>query len=197
MDTYTDILERGNMAHSEEIKKRAIELAPKCGSAAQVLEALGKEFPDDDLPVDEQTIHQWVEDQNVSYIKNIEEHWTQLKDMANLLLQNDVGRVLLTLRKSDNPERIYDVVSDDPDITELTHAQLTGRIEANIEYVCRHYSTWHMWECFAAHLEAEYPDSKDFNRYLYTQTSFLINALIMTAARKTFKSTCPVCKNLQ
>jgi len=185
------------MAHSEEVKRRAIELAPKCSSAADVLKALGKEFPADELPVDEQTIHLWVEEQNVRYIKNIQEHWNQLTDIANLLLEDDVGYVLTIIRKADNPERIYDVVTDSSDITELTHAQLTSRIEANIDYVCQHYSTWHMWDCFAVHLAAEYPESKDFYKFLYTQTSFLINALRTMAERKTFEGTCPVCKDWQ
>ncbi|MFC1932437.1 hypothetical protein ACFLXU_02240 [Chloroflexota bacterium] len=118
-----------------------------------------------------------------------------MTDIAKLLLEDDVGKVLTVAREADTPERVYDVVSDSSDIIEFTHNQLVGKIEGNIDYVVGRYSIWHMMDCFAAHLEAEYPESEDFYTFLYTQTSTLINALRSMTERKTFKGTCRVCKD--
>lgn len=182
--------------YPEVVKGRAKELAPMCRSASNIIDALLKEFAFDEVPMSERTIRRWFKEQNLRYLKNIEEHFTQLTDIASLLLEDDVGKVLTIATEADTPERIYQIVSGDSGFTELTHSQLVGTIEGNIDYyVCQRYSTWHMWDCFAAHLAAEYPDSKDFNDFLNKQTSALINALRTMAARKTFKGTCPVCKD--
>lgn len=181
--------------YPEVVKRRAKELAPICRSASNIIDALLKEFDNDEVPMNERTIRRWLKEQNLRYLKNIEEHFAQLTDIANLLLEDDVGKVLTVATEIDTPERIYQVVSENSGFAELTHSQLVGRIEGNIDYVCQHYSTWHMWDCFAVHLEDEYPESKDFYRYLNTQTSTLINALRKMAERKTFKGTCPVCED--
>ena len=181
--------------YPEVVKRRAKELAPMCRSASNIIDALLKEFANDEVPMNERTIRRWLKEQNLRYLKNIEEHFAQLTDIANLLLEDDVDKVLTIAAEADTSERRYQIVSEDSGFTELTHSQLVGRIEGNIDYVCQHYGTWHMWDCFAAHLEAEYPESKDFYKYLNTQTGTLINALRTMAERKTFKGTCPVCKD--
>lgn len=183
------------MGYPKKVKQRAIELSAVCGSAANVLKALTKEFPPDQVPFDERTIRRWFQGRNIRYLKNIDEHFAQLTDIANLLLEDDVGKVLIVPGIVDDPEGTYTVVSDISGITELTYSQLIRRIEGNIDYVCQRYSTWHMWDCFAAHLTAEYPESEDFYEFLYTRTSELINALRTLAERKTFKGTCPVCED--
>jgi len=183
--------------YPEVVKKRAKELAPMCRSASNIIDALLQEFDNDEVPMNERTIRRWLKEQNLRYLKNIEEHFAQLTDIANLLLDGDIGKVLTIAAEVDSPERIYQVVKEDSGLTERTHSQLVGTIEGNIDYVCQCYSTWHMWDCFAAHLEAEYPESKDFHKYLNTQTSTLMNALRTLAARKTFKGTCPVCEEWQ
>lgn len=184
------------MSYSKQVKQRAIELSKICSSAANVLKALEKEFPTDQIPTDERTIRRWFQKENICYLTNVPEHFAQLADIVNLILANDVGKILIVTGEADTPERIYDIVSEDSGFTEITHRKLTGRIECNIDYVCQHYSTWHMWDCFAAHLEAEYPESRDFYKFISTHTSILINALRTMAERKAFKGTCPVCQSL-
>lgn len=181
--------------YPEVVRRRAKELAPMCRSASNIISALLEEFASDEVPLNERTIRRWLREQNLRCLSSIEEHVAQLTDIANLLLEDDIGRVLTIASEADTPAQIYQIVSEESGFAELTHSQLVGRIEGNIDYVCQHYSTWHMWDCFASHLEAEYPESKDFHKYLNTQTSILINALRTMAERKTFKGTCPVCED--
>lgn len=190
------------MQYSEVYKQRAVQLYAE-STTEEVFRQLAKEFEKKPHP-NERTLRRWNKRRKAEKNKHelesaesqsLREHFTQLVDIANLLLEEGVGKVLTIAGESDTPERIYQVVSEDLGLTELTHNQLIGRIEGNIDYVCQHYSTWHMWDCFAAHMEAEYPESKDFYKYLNTQTSTLINVLRTMAERKTFKGTCPVCED--
>ena len=192
------------MQYSEVYKQRAVQLYAE-STAKGVFQQLIKDFPKKPHP-NERTLRRWSKQREagkdkygLEYLESqsLKEHFTQLTNIANTILEDDVGRVLTIADEADTSERIYQIVSEDSGFTELTHDQLVGRIEGNIDYVCQHYSPWHMWDCFAAHLEAEYPESKDFHRFLYTQTSTLINALRTIAERKTFKGTCPVCEDLQ
>ncbi|MFC1911710.1 hypothetical protein ACFLXG_00930 [Chloroflexota bacterium] len=180
--------------YSPAVKKRAREIAPMCRSATNVLEALSREFSADQIPIDERTIRRWFKEQKVRYQKGIREHHSQMTDIARLLLDHDVGKVITMEGESDEANYVYGVVNDTDGYTEISNSQLVGRIEGNIDCVVMLYSHWHMWDCFAAHLEAEYPESKDFYGFLNTKTSTLINALKVMVERKTFKGTCPVCK---
>ena len=190
------------MQYSEVYKQRTVQLYTEF-TAEEVFRQLREDFPKKPHP-NERTLRRWNKRRKAEKDKHeleyaesqsVREHFTQLVDIANLLLEEDVSKVLTIAGESDTPERIYQIVSEDSGFIELTHSQLVGIIEGNIDYVCQHYSTWHMWNCFAAHLEAEYPESKDFCKYLNTQTSTLINALRTMAERKTFKGTCPACED--
>ncbi len=180
--------------YSAAVKRRAIQLARSCKSAANVIDALLKEFKHDEVPTNERTIRRWLKEKNIHYLRNINDHFAQLNKIANMLLDGGVDEVIVILSEADGPDRKYTLPITTCGILELNHNELVGQIEGNIDNVCRHYSTWHMWDCFAAHLEAEYPESKDFYNFLYTQTSTLINVLRTMAERKTFKGTCPICK---
>lgn len=190
------------MQYSEVYKQRAVQLYAEF-TAEEVFRQLAKEFAKKPHP-NERTLRRWNKRRRAEKDKygleyaesqSLREHFTQLTDIANTILGDDVGKVLIIADGADTPQRIYQVVSEESGFTEMTHIQLVGTIEGNIDYVCQHYSTWHMWDCFAAHLEAEYPESKDFYKYLNTHTSALIDALRTMAARKTLKGTCPVCKD--
>ncbi|MDD5510305.1 MAG: hypothetical protein PHI12_05815 [Dehalococcoidales bacterium] len=175
------------------VRKRAIEIAPTCRSAANVIDALSDEYGADQVPMDERTIRRWLQNQNVRYLRNLDEHFAQMTDIANILLEEDVGKVIVR-GDSEQSDSTYGINSPDLGYYELTRNQLTGRIEGNIDYVCGKYSTWHMFDCFAEHLMAEFPPEQDYYDLLNKYPGKLINTLRMLAERKTFKGTCPVCK---
>ncbi|MFC1872487.1 hypothetical protein ACFLYV_02060 [Chloroflexota bacterium] len=177
------------------VKKRAKELASMCRSASNVLEALSEEFPADHIPIDERTIRRWLREQKVQYQKSIGEHYSQLTEIARLILDNDVGKVITMEGGSEEANYVYGVINDSDGYSEISNSQLVGRIEGNIDCVCIQYSHWHMWDCFAVHLEEEYPESKDFYGFLNTKTSTFINALKVMIEKKTFEGNCPVCKD--
>lgn len=190
------------MSYPDKARQRAIQLREEGYSAGAILKVLQQEFPVMDVPC-ERTIRRWYKEEEsqsgnketaTTIVKLKEEHFGQLTDIVNLLLEDDVGKVLTIPGEIDTPETTYTIVSDVSGLIEITHSELIGRIEGNIDCVCQRYSTWHMWDCFATHLKAEYPESEDFYEFLYTRTSELINALRTLAQRKTFKGTCDVCK---
>ncbi|MFC1860865.1 hypothetical protein ACFLYL_01110 [Chloroflexota bacterium] len=185
------------MAYSKQVKQRAIELSKICSSAAQVLTALAREFDADQIPMDERTVRRWLKGQDVSYLKNMEEHDAMMTDIANILLEQDLSQVHTILNRPDMPNCTYLVVGHNlPPGTEITHRQLLGRIEGNLTHACHSYSTWHVLKCFFAHFESEWPESKeDLWGFMETNTSAYVDALRIMSERKTFKGTCPVFKD--
>ncbi|MFC2070149.1 hypothetical protein ACFLTB_03115 [Chloroflexota bacterium] len=186
-----------SVKYPETVKRRAGEIAPLCRSVTNVLDALSKEFPSAQVPIDKRTISRWLKERNAHYTTNIEVHFAQLTKIATLLLENDVGKVIIIPDGSYSSERIYPVPSSTCGIIDLTQSELIKQIERNIDYVCQRYSVWYMWDCFSAHFEAEHPESADFHSYMHTQTGEFINAIRAMSERATFQGFCPVCKGWQ
>jgi len=190
------------MLFGENYKQRALELY-KENTAQAVFKILIKEYPDKLHPT-ERTLGRWkktrkeqrivCEDQ-AAIISEVE-HRAHMTEIAEMLLDNDIGKVII-VGDGEQPESIYSIVSPESDYYEIKHNELVGRIEHKIDCVCRAYSPWHMFNCFAEHLMAEFPPAQDYYELLNKHPGKLINALRTMAERKTFKGTCPVCKDWQ
>ena len=197
------------MAYPEQIKKRAIELGNEGRSAGKVLEALKREFErEPDLP-DERTIRRWLKNKPAisvsseqktlsSFIESWKEHNAKLAVVADRLLANDLKRVMKWVMPTGDIEyQLFDE-SETHLLEILTEDDLSGQFEQNINLAYQEYTEWFFKECFLPHLYAEWSEelkNKGFYIVAEEQPYLLIETLRLLAERKTFKGTCPVCKD--
>lgn len=209
------------MAFPEQIKQRAIELS-RGRSAREVLRLLDREFPDELSLPDERTIRRWrkaepaihVDEEQERIKSSVSENWRehneQLAGVANMLLANDLDRVIeggtfTRIASSGEPIETrqvdYTLISGTDNAPyELTNEQLSNQLVQNIELTVHEYTEWFFYECFLPHLISELPEelkTKGFWDIVKEQPYQLIEVLRLVAARKTFKGTCPVCKDWQ
>jgi hypothetical protein len=195
------------MAYPEYLVKRTIELSPG-RSAGEILRVLGREFPNDYLP-DERTIRRWLKDKPTAFasneqktptsvLGNWEEHNAKLAGVADRLLANDLKRVMKWVEPPSDIEYLLWDGSETHVLERLTEDDLSGQFEQNIGLAYQEYTEWFFKECFLPHLYAEWPEelkNKGFYIVAEEQPYLLIETLRLLAERKTFKGTCPVCKD--
>ncbi|MFC1912598.1 hypothetical protein ACFLX7_00125 [Chloroflexota bacterium] len=195
------------MAIPDKIKQRAIELSNEGRSAGKVLEALGREFKDEILP-DERTIRRWRKAQPAIPVKkeqetlpssvheNWKEHFAKLADVAISLLANDLETVLE--RQIEN-QVDYTVTGEGGLYYTIDRDDLSKQLEDNLISTFDKYQDWFIKTCFNPHLEAELPEEVRaeglWDGVIYEKPYELIDTLRILIARKTFKGTCPVCKD--
>jgi len=188
------------MLFGENYRQRALELYRE-NTAQEVFRILIKEYPDKSHPT-ERTLGRWKKirkkqrticEAQAATMSEFE-HRVHMTKIAEMLLDNDIGRVVI-VGGGEQPESVYSIVSPESDYYEIKHNELVGRIEHNIDCVCREYNPWYMFNCFAEHLMAEFPPALDYYELLNKHPGKLINALRTMAERKTFKGTCPVCED--
>jgi hypothetical protein len=132
--------------------------------------------------------------------KRKEEHFLHLAKIAEELSAGNLNTVTTSLKQGDNlgePEyAIQDGGWDSPPYP-ITKEQLSSILRRNIEVVCYQYTERVFYEHFLPHLHAEIPDieSKAFWDIAQEKPYELIKTLILLSQRKTFKGTCPVCKD--
>jgi hypothetical protein len=195
------------MAYSDQVKQRAIELGGG-RSAREVQRLLEREFPNESSTPDERTIRRWRAtlstvhtEQEQARIASVQDSWRahneQLLNITNMLLANSLGKVLEGYTSSGKHE--YAVTgSIYEDFYEVTEEQLSTQLEQNIEYTIHDHTEWFFYECFVPHLAMEFSEemkTKGFWGMVKEQPYKLIETLRVLAARKTFKGTCPVCKD--
>ena len=207
--TLSGILE---MAYPEHIKKRALELK-KGRSAGAVLRLLEKEFPEEVTSLNARTILRWVgnesealnetsvritSEQEMIYPERWKEHNAKLAGVADRLLANDLKRVMKWVEPAGDIEYLLWDESETHILERLTEDDLSGQFEQNIHLAYQEYTEWFFKECFLPHLYAEWSEelrNKGFYIVSYEQPYQLIETLRLLAERKTFKGTCPVCKD--
>ena len=203
------------MGYPEHIIKRALQL--KVGSSAgAVLRALQKEFPEEVASLNERTILRWTKTKAsllaespkpnekeygttlTKYVDYLKEHHAKLAGVAARLLDNDLNRI----SKWVSPEGQFEYHLIDENelqlLERLTEGDLSGKLEENLLVVYRDYTEWFYQECFIPHLFAEWSQdvqAKMTKALLYERPNQLIETLRILAERKTFKGTCPVCKD--
>ena len=199
------------MAHPEQIKKRAMELGDERGSPGNVLKALIREFPNESYLPTERTIRRWLKDKPATVVSNEqktpstvsgnwEEHNAKLASVADKLLDSDLKRIIKRgVPRRDLKYHLYDENETDI-LEEFTDEDLSGRLEENLLTVYRDYTDWFYKNCFIPHLFAEWSEdvqTKMSRALLYDEPYLLIETLRLLAERKTFKGSCPVCKDWQ
>ncbi len=134
------------------------------------------------------------------------EHSDQLADIASILLENGLDTLTLadpTENQKGNPDwieyfklykyRVYDYNSDSG--SQITQKQLVLEMERNIDAVYSHYKD-DSFDCFLSHLKAEPEmEGRELFNVLDSNPLQLIEILRLRAQEKTFKGTCPVCKD--
>ena len=130
-----------------------------------------------------------------------DEHFKQLADIAKSLLDNDLesvrhgwstnrvtGQVMYILTRGNKVGDYYD----------LTKEQLSCRLKENIVLTEHKYTRPFFHSRFLPHLTSELPEelkTEGFYDIVNGQPYQLIETLRLLAERKTFKGTCPVCKD--
>lgn len=188
------------MLFGENYKQRALELFEE-NTTQEVFRILIKEYPEKPHPTD-RTLGRWkkirkeqrtVCEAQTTTISEVE-HRIRMTEIAEMLLDNDVGKVIV-IGENEQLQDTYVIVSPESGYYEIEHSTLVGRIETNIDDVCKQFSSWDMFDCFLPHLMAEFPPEQDYYEILNKFPCKLINILRMLAQRETFKGTCPVCKD--
>lgn len=188
------------MLFGENYKQRALELFEE-NTTQEVFRILIKEYPEKPHPTD-RTLGRWkkirkeqrtVCEAQATTISEVE-HRIRMTEIAEMLLDNDVGKVIV-IGENEQLQDTYVIVSPKSGYEEIPHNKLVGRIEGNIDEVCKKYSPWDMFDCFIPHLIAEYPLEQDYYELLNKYPGKLIDTLRVLTQRKKFKGTCPVCKD--
>jgi len=200
------------MAYPEHIKKRALELK-KGRSAGAVLRLLEKEFPEEVTSLNARTILRWVDskaealseasvritsEQGIISPESWKEHNAKLAGVADRLLANDLKRVMKWVEPTGEIEYLLWDESETHVVERLREDDLSGQFEQNISLAYQEYTEWFFKECFLPHLYAEWSEelkNKGFYIVAEEQPYQLIETLRLLAERKTFKGTCPVCKD--
>lgn len=201
------------MAYPEHIVRRAIELK-EGRSAGAVLRILEKEFPEEVASLNVRTILTWVRTKSELLVEpsvhiekereiihtivpgNWKEHNEQLADVAKSLLANDLESVL---EKQTETQADYTVADQEGFFYTLDKEELSNRLDDNLQSTFDKYKDWFVKYCFIPHLEAELPEEIKagglWDGVINEKPYELIHTLRLLAARKTFKGTCPVCKD--
>lgn len=206
--TFADIY--GTMAYSKIVRERAIQLYREHGSAAIVLQMLRPEFASQDVPIAERTVRRWCKAERAKpsgqepdsmAVAEGAEHFARMAEITGLLLANDVGKVGVIEGEYEDPNAEYAIVSDVSGYYVVGRNELIGMIEANIDQVVQQYSGWDLFDCFGSHLEAELEAEAaqpyELFEFLNASPGKFINTVRTMAARRTFKGSCPVCKDWQ
>ena len=198
-----------NMSYPEHIKRRALEL--KAGrSFGDVLRKLQEEFPDETDSLTTRTISRWAEKRlnetiqhpakqettNIPLILNDswKEHNAKLLAVASTFLGEDFKNVMKSVADGKTEYIVFDGFAsrfDDDD--------LIIELEQNYEKVIQEYGEWFYNTCFIPHFYAELPkeyfEEKHLFRIVEEQPYLIMDTLRLVLERKTFKGTCPVCKD--
>ena len=205
-----------NMAYSEHIIKRAIELK-KVRPASKVLDILKRDFPEEDLTsLDERTILRWVRTKSGLFKPSVQvekerdiipsnlsdnwkEHNEKLFGVANKFLENDLNRVMKFITSTGECKYLLHEDNKVDEIPErLSENDLSFQLEQNLISAYHVYTEWFYKTCFIPHLFAELTEEvrlKWEKNLLYEQPYELIDTLRLLVARKTFKGTCPICED--
>lgn len=135
------------------------------------------------------------------------EHYEQLADVAKSLLANDLESVLEKQTKTqlefppglEEYQVDYTLQDQEGTFYTLDKEELSLRLDDNLQSTFDKYKDWFVKDCFIPHLEAELPKEIAseglWDGVIYEKPYELIHVLRVLAARRTFKGTCPVCKD--
>lgn len=128
-----------------------------------------------------------------------EEHFTELSEIAKLLLEDGLDQVREA--KSDagvtNKDK-YVILTENNDFEEITRDELGYSLEGNMEVARTLYGP-ELWGGFEEHMKDESTDikAKGLQDLASTNPFQLVGQLRIAAQRKTFQSTCSICRDWQ
>jgi hypothetical protein len=123
-------------------------------------------------------------------VQSKKEHFKHLSDIAKVLLTDRLDKIN-EVKTGDK----YEIFRENYETEKLTHSELVGRLEGNIDIAIQKYGAWDIFGCFAPHVAAEYPLDQNLYSYAETNPIEFITIMRTLGQRKTFKGTCPVCKD--
>jgi len=135
-------------------------------------------------------------------VKRREEHFAELAGIAkSLLTTNNLISVSCPGWTTNRSRQVKYVIQNENAASgydEITKEQLASHLNSNMAAISKDRD-WFFRYCFVPHLRSELPDELTtellFN-VVERQPYQLVETLRLLAARKTFKGTCPVCKDL-
>ena len=123
-------------------------------------------------------------------VQNKKEHFEHLAEIAILLLDGGLDKI-----SNIQIAGQYEILEERYTAKTLTSDQLIAALEENLSHAYQKYVDWQVDGQLFAHIEAEYPDLKNVWTYIDEHPFEYIEILRTLAQRKTFKGTCPVCKD--
>lgn len=176
---YAQLYENGNLMFPYRTDKRFVrERRKELEAASEVLQEHVKKKID---PI---------------VVKRRGEHFAQLASVAKSLLANDLESVL---EKQTETLVDYTVTSQDGLFYTLDKDDLSNQLDDNLQSTFDKYKDWFIKYCFIPHLEAELPEEIKaeglWDGVINEKPYELIYTLRLLAERRTFKDTCPVCKD--
>lgn len=120
-------------------------------------------------------------------IKRKEQHNDELAKIANSFLEGDLARIPYD---ATDKNQEYELDTGES----LTRKELIARLSNNVFRACDKYKRYRVMDLLAAHLESEYLSGNDLFAFIEARPVEFVNIIRTLAARKTFKGTCPVCK---
>jgi excisionase family DNA binding protein len=130
--------------------------------------------------------------------KRMEQHFDHLADITKALLSGNLDNVTVKSTKTGDQFDIFEYILWEGGAGQsITRKQLSDMLERNIESLSEQPDGAYDLTCFISHLAAEYPDviSKGLDSTVEENPYELIDILRLLVKRKTFKGTCPVCKD--
>lgn len=133
-------------------------------------------------------------------VKRREEHFSNLAGIAKVFLNNldSVSSPRWTTNRSRQVKYVIPNKKAASRYDEITEEQLTGCLNSNIASAIDKHGDWFFRACFVPHLKSELPEelkTELFYNVVEKHPYKLIETLRILTARKTFKGTCPVCKD--
>ncbi|MFC1918158.1 hypothetical protein ACFLXH_05865 [Chloroflexota bacterium] len=127
-----------------------------------------------------------------------EQHFNNLADIAQKLLEGGVRDIIMIAPDTDNPNSEEYVITSGVDPVESMGLNgLRHKLRDNLHLAFDTYGMWDVNDCLQTHLKLEGIDflSQGIERAIQDNPYEFIEILRVLAQRQTFNGTCPVCRN--
>ncbi len=130
-------------------------------------------------------------------VKKREEHFDHLSEIAQYLLTGNLERILPDYPGTEVFSETYTICVDEEE-EEISRKELSSRLDGNIENAINHYGPPDFLDSFVPHLRAECPEiqTSTLDEVVRSNPYILVDTIRILSQRKTFKGTCPICKDL-
>jgi len=138
--------------------------------------------------------------------KQVEEHQTQLSEISNMLLQNDLKTVeevsstgIYGLRKNGMFRYRYQIKDAYNRTMQLSRYQLFNMFRKNVETACQKYTQFVFYECYIPHLKSEIPEIEEegFWPQVERQPYEVISAIRELSKLGRLGGVCPLCHDFE